>query len=88
MPPAQRPSPPRSEVIMVISCTLTSLVIGGVVGWLVFSNLGGVLLGLVGGLFGAFIPIAVGYAVLQGSGRVPTLSANPSSSAMRAHAAV
>jgi hypothetical protein len=64
-PAQRRPAPPRSEVRLAICSTGAGLVIGGVIGWWVFSNLAGVFLGLLCGLFAAIIPIALGCALLR-----------------------
>ena len=58
-------TPKRSEVIMVTVPTLASLVLGGVIGWWLFGHAVGVDLGILGGLLGSVIPLAIGWFILE-----------------------
>jgi preprotein translocase subunit Sss1 len=58
-------TPKRSEVITVTVTTLASLVLGGVIGRWMFRHVTGVVLGIVGGLLGSVIPLAIGSFTLE-----------------------
>ena len=45
--------------------TSASLVLGGVIGWWVFGHAVGVDLGILGGLLGSVIPLAIGSFILE-----------------------
>ena len=45
--------------------TSASLVLGGVIGWWVFGHAVGVDLGILGGLLGSVIPLAIGWFILE-----------------------
>ena len=50
---------------MVTVTTSASLVLGGVIGWWVFGHAVGVVLGILGGLLGSVIPLAIGWFILE-----------------------
>ena len=62
--PRSAATPKNSEVILATVTTLTSLVLGGVIGWWVFGHVTGVVLGILGGLLGSVIPLAIGSFIL------------------------
>jgi hypothetical protein len=60
-----RRQPDRSEIVMVIACTMLSVVAGAAVGWWLLSGIPGAVIGAIGGLLFAMVPIGLGSAVLK-----------------------